>query len=217
MPIKVKICGLTRLEDAQVALAAGADFLGFILYPQSPRYCPPATIAAILRDLDLAAQPIPLHTVGVFVNATVEEIRATLGETGLDYAQLHGDETPDVTAALAGLAFRALRTKPGDPMLALAQPHLPWPAATAPQLLLDAYTPSAYGGTGHRADWRLAHAVAQAVPRLLLAGGLTPENVAEAIGQVRPWGVDVSSGVEAEPGRKDHAKLQAFFNAVAHA
>ncbi len=207
MPLHVKICGLTNLRDAQVAVEAGADLLGFILYAKSPRYCPPATIAAILAALDPATRP---RAAGVFVNATAAEITDILATTGLDFAQLHGDEPPSVTAALAGRAFRALRTKPGDPILDLAQPHLAWPAPHAPQLLLDAYTPGAYGGTGHRADWAVAAAIARAVPRLLLAGGLTPDNVHAAVAAVRPWGVDVSSGVEAAPGRKDHSKIVDF-------
>ena len=209
MPLHVKICGLTTLADAQVAIEAGADLLGFILYPKSPRYCPPATVAAILAELALATRP---RTVGVFVNATAQEIDHILAATGLDLAQLHGDESPAVTAALAGRAYRALRTKPDDPILDLARPHLEWPHLGAPQLLLDAYTPNAYGGTGWHADWTVASAVAQAVPRLLLAGGLTPENVQAAVAAVKPWGVDVSSGVEAAPGRKDHAKLRAFLH-----
>jgi phosphoribosylanthranilate isomerase len=209
MPLRVKICGLTNLTDAQVAVAAGADLLGFILYPKSPRYCPPATVAAILAELYPATRP---HTVGVFVNATAQEIDHILAATGLDLAQLHGDESPAVTAALAGRAYRALRTKPGDPILDLARPHLAWPHPNAPQLLLDAYTPDAYGGTGRRADWSIASTVTQTVPRLLLAGGLTPDNVQAAVAAVKPWGVDVSSGVEAAPGRKDHAKLRAFLH-----
>lgn len=210
MPVKVKICGITNLADAQVAIEAGADFLGFILYAKSPRYCPPATIAAILAGLGLGSHAARPRTVGVFVNSSPDAIRTILETTGLDYAQLHGDETPAVTAALGGRAFRALRTKPGDPVLDLARPHLAWPDPAAPQLLLDAYTPEAYGGTGHRADWETAAAIAGHVDRLLLAGGLAPDNVADAIAAVNPWGVDVSSGVEAAPGRKDHVRVRAF-------
>lgn len=215
MSVKVKICGLTNLADAQVAVEIGADFLGFILYAKSPRYCPPATIAAILADLGLGGDSARPRSVGVFVNSTPDAIRAILEATGLDFAQLHGDEPPAVTAALGGRAFRALRTKPGDPVLDLAQPHLAWPYPAAPQLLLDAYTPDTYGGTGHRANWETAAAVAQQVDRLLLAGGLSPDNVADAIAAVNPWGVDVSSGVEMAPGAKDHARVRAFI-AAAH-
>lgn len=215
MTVKVKICGLTSVADAAAAVERGADFLGFILYPKSPRYCPPATIATILRELELTqVRAVHPRTVGVFVNATADEVRGVLDATGLDLAQLHGDEPPEVTAALDGRAFRALRTKPGENVMALAQPHLDLPQPPAPQLLLDAYTSGAYGGTGHQADWSVAAAVAQKVPRLLLAGGLSPDNVAEAIRVVAPWGVDVSSGIEAAPGRKDHARLRDFLARV---
>jgi phosphoribosylanthranilate isomerase len=206
MPVKVKICGLTSLADAQVALDAGADFLGFILYAKSPRYIPPAQVGEILASLQL---PTHVQSVGVFVNMPVDEVRAVLDQTGLNLAQLHGDETEHALAALDGHAFKAVR--PVDSLAAeQANVFTSYPGAYAPQLMLDAYHPTAYGGTGHQADWSLAETIAQKTPRLLLAGGLTATNVQAAIRVVAPWGVDVASGVESAPGHKDHAQVHAF-------
>ncbi|HXF62442.1 MAG TPA: phosphoribosylanthranilate isomerase [Caldilineaceae bacterium] len=214
--VKVKICGLTNLADAEAAVEAGADLLGFIFYPKSPRYVSPETVQTIVAALraggrgDQAPRPF---TVGVFVNTPTDEIAAILAQTGLDYAQLHGDEPASALAALNGRGFKALRPTVADLALAQAADYAPYPAPVAPQLLVDGYT-AAYGGAGVRADWSIAAQVAAAYPRLLLAGGLDPDTVHLAIGQVRPWGVDVSSGVEASPGRKDPAKLRAFIAAV---
>ena len=206
MAVKVKICGLTNLADAKVAIDAGADYLGFILFPKSPRYIAPAQVAALLAELTL---PAHVQSVGVFVNTPVDEVQEILNQTGLHLAQLHGDEPASALEALRGRAFKAVR--PADAATAQqSAAFTPYPAPTAPQLLLDAYHPTAYGGTGHRADWALAADVAHTTPRLLLAGGLTAENVADAIATVAPWGVDVASGVEAAPGRKDHDQVRAF-------
>lgn len=210
MPL-VKICGLTILADARAAVEAGADLLGFICYPKSPRYLPPHRIAAILSNLQ---SPISdLHTVGVFVDETLATIQRILSETGLDLAQLHGGEPPVTLERLQGRAFKALRSR----SLAEAEADAEWYAdlgpADGPDLLLDAWHPQAHGGSGWRADWDIAAALARQ-HRLLLAGGLTPANVAAAVAHVRPWGVDVSSGVEIEPGRKDHAAVRAFVAAA---
>lgn len=211
----VKICGLTNLTDAEVAVEAGADFLGFIFYPKSPRYVAPETVRAILTSLTAHADAHPLpRTVGVFVNTPAGQVQAVLADTGLDYAQLHGDETPHDLAALTGRGFKALRPRALEDALDQAARFAPYPHASAPQLLLDAFSPTAYGGTGHRADWEIAAQLARLHPRLLLAGGLDPANVAEALVTVRPWGVDISSGVETAPGRKDHDKVRAFLAAV---
>jgi phosphoribosylanthranilate isomerase len=206
MSVKVKICGLTNLADAQVALEAGADFLGFILYAKSPRYIVPAQLAEILADLAL---PTHVQSVGVFVNTPIDEVITLLGETGLNLAQLHGDEPESALAALNGRGYKAVR--PTDTASAQqAAVFTPYPQASAPQLMLDAYHPTAYGGTGHKADWSLAAEVAQSIPRLMLAGGLTAANVQSAIQRVTPWAVDVASGVESAPGRKDHEQVRAF-------
>lgn len=206
MPIKVKICGLTNLADAQVALDAGADFLGFILYAKSPRYITPSQVADVLAKLTL---PSHVQCVGVFVNSHVDEIESILDQTGLNLAQLHGDEPVAYLAALKGRAYKAVRPI-DDAAAQQATLFTAYPNAYAPQLLLDAYHPSAYGGTGHQADWGVATTAVQSTPRLLLAGGLTPDNVQRAIAEVAPWGVDVASGVEAAPGRKDHELVRAF-------
>ena len=208
---KVKICGITNVEDAHVAVAAGADLLGFILYPKSPRYVAPLRIREIVATLWESCQPgvIP-RFVGVFVNAEVDFVTDTLAQTGLDFAQLHGDEPPEWVAALSGRGYKALRPTGLEDALAGADLFGSCGPASGPRLLIDAFDPSAYGGTGHKADWHAAAAVARRCPGLLLAGGLTPENVAAAVQAVQPWGVDVSSGVEAAPGRKDPDLVRAF-------
>ncbi|WP_322802551.1 phosphoribosylanthranilate isomerase [Thermoflexus sp.] len=207
----VKICGITGLEDARMAIEAGADALGFVLYPKSPRFIPPERAAAIAAVVRREAPHIRL--VGVFVNEPISRVRWLMARIGLDWAQLHGEETPEIVAALADRAYKVLRLRirssDGIPM------DLPDPERyrsrlpDGPTLGVDAWHPTAYGGTGQRADWAVAAAWAR-THRLLLSGGLTPENVVDAIVQVRPWGVDVSSGVEREPGRKDPEKVGAF-------
>lgn len=201
----VKICGLTVLEEARAALDYGADALGFNFYPPSPRYLPPQAAAPLIRALR-GTHPQAV-CVGVFVNTPLPEVQAILHQCGLDAAQLHGEETPADVAALAGRAFKAFR--------GLGAHHAAYARASAPAFLVDAYSPTLYGGTGHTADWAGAHALAQAYP-LLLAGGLTPQNVAAAIAQVQPWGVDVASGVERAPGHKDPDKLRQFIHQAKH-
>lgn len=208
----IKICGITNVADAQVAVAAGADLLGFIFYAKSPRYVAPAVVADIVREIR-GQQPM-LRFVGVFVNEAVEQVEQILRSTDLDYAQLHGDEKADMLPHLAGRGYKALRPVSAAAAQAESNQFAPLGVPGGPTLMLDAYDPHAYGGTGQKADWHAAAAVARQHPGLLLAGGLTPENVAAAIRLVQPWGVDVSSGVEAAPGRKDHAKVQAFVEAV---
>jgi phosphoribosylanthranilate isomerase len=205
---QVKICGLTNLTDALVAVEAGADLLGFIFFPKSPRNVTPETVAAIIPAVRQSNPTI--KTVGVFVNERADRIATIVDQTGLDYVQLHGDETVDWFTSLNGRCYKALR--PADAQEAATQAATYALLSTLDGLrwMLDAYDPNAYGGTGKRADWRAAAQLARQYPGLLLAGGLTAENVAQAIGVVHPWGVDVASGVEAEPGRKDHAKVREF-------
>jgi len=223
--VRVKICGITNLEDAQVALQAGADYLGFILYPKSPRYITPEgikeVIVAIRHWLLLGVtldtgQPIldDPQFVGVFVNQSPQSIADILACTGLDYAQLHGDEPPDFVQQLAGKAFKAVRPADAADARDLASRFAPCGLNDGPQLMMDAYDSAEYGGTGKKTDWHVAGELAQIYPRLMLAGGLTPGNVAQAIRTVRPWAVDVSSGVEASPGRKDHNAVRAFIRAA---
>ena len=155
--------------------------------------------------------------VGVFVNASAEEIRAIAGEVGLDYAQLNGDESAEFVGGLPGLAFKAIRPVNENAataeVAALASAFLD--DAEAPSLLLDAFNPKLYGGTGETTSLSIAKRVNDAAPRMMLAGGLNPENVAERVQTIKPWGVDVASGVEAgTPGIKDEAKVRAFIAAV---
>ncbi|MCB0084520.1 MAG: phosphoribosylanthranilate isomerase [Caldilineaceae bacterium] len=208
----IKICGLTNLADALVATQAGADLLGFIFFPKSPRYVSPETTATIILEVR-AANPA-IKTVGVFVNEPAERIVAVMTATGLDYAQLHGDETADWFGPLPGRCYKGLRPADGAEAASQAAAFAPLSTIDGLRWMLDAYDPAAYGGTGQRADWHTAATLARQYPGLLLAGGLTPENVAQVIQLVQPWGVDVASGVEAEPGRKDHAKVQAFIENV---
>jgi phosphoribosylanthranilate isomerase len=203
--MKIKICGITRFEDARLAVDAGADLLGFNFYAKSPRYISPISAARLIADIRAACSKVQM--VGVFVNSSLEEINTITGQCELDLAQLCGDEPPDTLEALNGSAFKALRPKDKPDLARSISTYQP--RADSPAYLVDAYRPGAYGGTGQTADWSLARSLAEAYP-LLLAGGLTPDNVAEAIRQVGPWGVDVASGIEESPGCKDPARLAAF-------
>jgi phosphoribosylanthranilate isomerase len=234
---KVKICGITNFEDAQVAVEAGADLLGFIFYEPSPRYVAPETVKEIVSRLkhrvsapagqrldgldDLLPTTHSVTYVGVFVNTPLEMVKQILDFCQLDAAQLHGEEPPEAVAQLNSPAFRVLRPQSPEEAEALIQKYIQSPdrpvvpSSRLPLFLLDAYHPTLYGGVGAVADWAVAAGLSQRYP-LLLAGGLTPTNVVEAIRAVNPWGVDVSSGVEAEKGRKDHEKVRAFVGAVRH-
>ena len=204
---KVKICGLTSLADAQAAAEAGADMLGFIFYPRSPRFVEPAHAAAIIASIQQMA--VSVKTVGLFVDAPLREIQETLRLCRLDFVQLHGGEPPHLLEMLQPQAFKALRPTSLDEAAAEAEWYADLGPPDGPQLLLDAYHPQLHGGTGQVGDWAIAAALAPRY-RILLAGGLTPDNVRQAVRQVRPWGVDVSSGVEAAPGQKDHDKVRRF-------
>lgn len=208
---KVKICGLKTLPEARAAIAAGADFLGFNFYPKSVRYIGREACAEITSVLKREHPEIKL--VGVFVNSPVDEISHIFETCSLDLAQLHGDETSELLNALDGKGFKAFRGVPK---------HINgFAREQAPALLIDAAVIGAYGGTGLTADWSGAAELAKRYP-LFLAGGLTPENVAEAVRRVRPWGVDVASGVEvppqsvgkASPGVKDAGRMKAFVQAA---
>ncbi len=204
LSVEIKICGLTNLEDAEVALAAGADFLGFVLYARSPRAVSVEALASIVRDLGEG-----VRAVGVFVNASPEFVRETALHCGLAAVQIHGDEPPDAFAAMPVPVWRSLSVSRDG---CTPEPAA-WPAA---RYVADAAAPGVYGGTGTLADWDQAAVLAAQVP-LMLAGGLTADNVAAAIRAVRPLGVDVSSGVESEPGRKSHEAVRAFIAAARQA
>ena len=199
---KIKICGIKTVNDALAAMEVGANLIGFNFYPKSPRYID----VGICRDIMSVMRKYGHVTyVGVFVNVSVEEVRATIDTCGLSLAQLHGDETVEMFSALDRKAFKAFRGVPAD-INGFAR-------SESPALLVDAAVKGVYGGSGVTADWNGAADLAKKYP-LLLAGGLTPENVAEAVCQVRPWGVDVASGVESAPGEKDPSKMKAFVRAV---
>lgn len=201
---KVKICGIKTIDDALAAMDAGADLIGFNFYPKSPRYVD----VGICRNIMSVMRKYGRVTcVGVFVNASVGEILATMDTLGLNLAQLHGDETPEMMQALQGKAFKAFR---GGADVEADKRMI---ADAAPAFLVDASVKGVYGGSGITADWSAAAELAKKYP-LLLAGGLTPENVADAVRQVRPWGVDVASGVECAPGEKDARKMAEFVKAV---
>jgi phosphoribosylanthranilate isomerase len=192
----VKICGITRLEDALAAADAGASAIGFVFWPNSPRFIDPYRARAIVRRLPPFVTPV-----GLFVDQPQEFIAGVSSLVRLGAVQLHGDETPAFASAIALPVIKALPVEGARD----------WPAGAT--LLLDAHDPARRGGTGRTIDWHAAAAVA-AERRVLLAGGLTPENVADAIARVRPFGIDVSSGVERAPGVKDRHRITALFEAV---
>jgi len=210
----VKICGITNLDDARCAAEAGADFLGFIFYPKSPRFVTPERVRVIIQAIrDEFGADAP-RCVGVFVDELVARVQVVLDSAGLDLAQLHGNEPPDEVRMLRPRAFKAIRPRSRDDAEAAVAAYCDIVSdAALPQILMDAYHPQQFGGTGILADLAVARLLARD-HRLLLAGGLTPETVGPAIGRVRPWGVDVSSGVERARGIKDHARVRAFIEAV---
>jgi len=204
----VKICGIKTLEIARAATEAGADMLGFNFYPPSSRYILPEKCVEIMSSLKKQAGSFT--SVGVFVNEPVDRIRKIMTTCNLDLAQLAGDESPQVLAALEGRAFKAVRPKSS----AEADEQLEaFRRSQAPTLLVDANVKGTYGGTGEIGDWVIGQHLAAQAP-ILLAGGLNPENVITAIRAVNPWGVDVASGVESGPGVKDPAKISAFIAAA---
>lgn len=199
MRTKVKICGITRLPDALAAVEAGADALGFMFFEGSKRFLKPADAAKIIRAL-----PPFVAKVGVFVNASADTVRATVAECGLDTLQFHGEETPEFCRQFAPLkvvkAFRIQNAESLKPLLDYAVDA--W--------LLDSYVPGERGGTGEKFNWDLACQAKELGRPVILAGGLSAENIADAVQQVWPFGVDVSSGVEIAPGQKDAGMVQQF-------
>lgn len=203
MHTKVKICGITRLPDALAAVEAGADALGFMFYEGSKRNLPPAAAAAIIRAL-----PPFVAKVGVFVNASADTVRAVVAECGLDTLQFHGEETPEFCRQFAPLkVIKAFRIQDSASLR-------PLPDFAVDAWLLDSYVAGQRGGTGERFNWELAAQAKELGRPVILAGGLTPENVADAVQQVWPFGVDVSSGVETAPGLKDAGLVQRFVGLV---
>lgn len=214
----VKICGLTQLEDAACAAEAGADMLGFIFYPPSPRAIGMAEAQMLIAELRRRFDPLPT-LVGVFVNESPQHMLNVLNTVGLDLAQLSGKEPPATLAAMRGKAYKVLRGNQWQAEHDLWQTHLDNQKSHLhqhPDLLLEADHDTLYGGTGHRANEALATVLAIKY-RLLLAGGLTPDNVMSIVRQIRPWGVDVASGTELSQGKKDHVKIRQFIDAVRNA
>ena len=194
--VRVKICGITNLGDALVAAEYGADALGFVFFKGSPRYVPPDEARKIILGL-----PSFITTVGVFVDEEPEEVERILKHTAVDVAQLHGHEPPE--ACMAGRrVIKAIRIKE----LADLEPLRHYRVSA---FLLDTYAPDSFGGTGQTFNWDIA-VDAKQFGKIILAGGLNPDNIEKAVRLVRPYAVDVSSGVEEEKGRKDHRKLKLF-------
>lgn len=215
MSVQIKICGTTSLDDALASAAAGADLLGYIFYPPSPRAVTVDVVAGIVRDVrDRLGEDAP-RMVGVFVDEPTDSIVQILEQASLDLAQLHGSEPPLELRRLLPRAYKVIRPHSrgdGEALVAtyardlVERPELP-------DFLVDSHHPTLLGGSGMVGNWAVPELLARRY-RILLAGGLTPDNVGDAIRQVRPWGVDVVSGVEQTKGRKDVDKLKAFISAV---
>lgn len=205
MTTRVKVCGITRVEDALAAARVGVDAVGFVFYPPSPRYVAPERA----RDITATLPPF-VSTVGLFVDADAATVAATLQAIRLDYLQFHGAESPEFCAQFGVPFLKAVRVKPGVDLLQYA---ITFSAAKA--LLLDAFVAGMHGGTGQGFDWQL---IPSNMPiSVILSGGLAPGNIAQAVRTVRPWAVDVSSGVEAAKGIKDANKIEQFMRGVRNA
>lgn len=205
MNTAVKICGVTRIQDALVAARCGAHAIGLVFYAPSPRHVEPDAAAAIVRALPPFVTPV-----GLFVDAAEDEVRGAVARAKVQLLQFHGTETPEFCARFGLPYMKAVRVRPGVDLLQYARDY-----AGAKALLLDAFQEGLHGGTGTRFDWDL---IPPALPLpIVLSGGLTPENVADAIRRVKPCAVDVSSGVEAEKGIKDARKIAAFVKGVRNA
>lgn len=199
--LKIKICGITNLEDAQAAIDMGADILGFNFYARSLRYIEPAAAAAIISKL-----PAFVDTAGIFVNVPMRDIHHLTSSGMLNWVQLHGDESPDFCRQFSGWNVRtmkAIRVQSAESI----QQALEYPTFA---LLFDAYSSAQYGGTGQTFDWSLIRHLPR---RVFLAGGITPENVTQAL-DLGVYGIDVCSGIESSPGKKDHDKMRRLFDAV---
>jgi phosphoribosylanthranilate isomerase len=203
MSIKIKICGITRCEDAVAALDAGADALGFMFYASSPRRVSPETAWEIIHEL-----PPFIAKVGVFVDATEELVRSVVAETGVDTLQFHGGESPEFCRKFRPLkCYKAFRIRDAASLSNLA-------LFDTDAWLLDSFVPDKLGGSGATFSWDLAVEAKRLGRPIILAGGLTPGNVADAVRLVQPYALDVSSGVESEPGKKQAAKMRAFIKAA---
>jgi phosphoribosylanthranilate isomerase len=196
--VKVKICGLTNLNDTLDAIELGADYLGFNFYPDSPRFIPPEEALAIFQEI-----PSNIPKVGVFVNEQIDKVLELAVELGLDILQFHGDETPEELNVIGRPWYKAFRMKDESVLAEIPKYQCEW-------ILADAYSEKAYGGTGITAHWDLVHEAEKLDRKIILAGGLHPGNIAVAVATVNPFMVDVASGVEASPGSKDRMKVEMF-------
>ncbi len=199
--VKVKICGITNYDDAAMAVSLGAHALGFIFASMSPRKIEPATASEIIKRL-----PPFIKSVGVFVNEDTNKIRDIAVYCGLDSIQLHGDETPEMCESLMPLAIKAIRTRDDTDISQLEAYR-----GKVRALLLDTYSEKAMGGTGKSFNWDKAIEIKTLGLPVILAGGLTPSNIKEAIKKVKPYGVDINSGIEKSPGKKEHALMKELF------
>lgn len=199
MSVRVKICGITNLDDAMAVVDFRADALGFVFFKGSPRYISPDDAGAIIRRL-----PSFITTVGVFVNESTDQIEETIKLTGIDVVQLHGDEPPEMCNNISRRIIKAIRVKSLESLDPLKNYK-----DRVSAFLLDTFTPDILGGTGQIFNWDIAIDAKQ-FGKIILAGGLTPDNIAKAVRRVRPYGVDVSSGIESEKGKKDHKKMKLF-------
>ncbi|MEX2479793.1 MAG: phosphoribosylanthranilate isomerase [Gammaproteobacteria bacterium] len=202
MRVRIKFCGITNVDDALAAVALGVDALGFVFHAASPRHVTPAVAAAIIERL-----PPLVCKVGLFVNAPAATLRETIAQTGIDVVQFHGDETPAACRDAPRAWIKAIRVQAHTDIAAATRGY-----AGAAAILLDAWDKTVYGGSGNTFDW--ARVPAELGRPLILAGGLTPENVSEAIRRTRPFAVDVSGGIEAAKGLKDREKMQKFVTEV---
>lgn len=196
----VKICGLTNLNDTLDAIELGADYLGFNFYPDSPRFVDYEVAQQIFEEI-----PGNIPKIGVFVNEDIPKVLDLAIELGLDMLQFHGDESPELLNGLGRPWYKAFRLKAPEDLTEIPKYHCDW-------ILVDAYSEKAYGGTGMTAHWDLVHEAAKLDKKIILAGGLNPENVALAIATVKPFMVDVASGVENSPGQKDRHKMEVFIS-----
>ena len=195
--VKVKICGITNLEDAQAAAEAGADALGFVFYPDSPRFIDPGNARAIIAKL-----PVFITSVGVFVDESEDLIRRIIREGGIQILQFHGSESPVLCTRFREKVIKAIRIKDEESISEMQMYDVD-------TFLLDTYLDCAKGGTGKTFNWKYAE-MAKKNGRIILSGGLNPSNIGNAVRKLKPYGVDVSSGVEISPGKKDHVKIREF-------
>jgi len=195
--VKVKICGITNLEDAQAAAEAGADALGFVFYPDSPRFIDPGKARAIIAKL-----PVFITSVGVFVDESEDLIRRIIREGGIQILQFHGSESPVLCTRFREKVIKAIRIKDEESISEMQMYDVD-------TFLLDTYLDCAKGGTGKTFNWKYAE-MAKKNGRIILSGGLNPSNIGNAVRKLKPYGVDVSSGVEISPGKKDHVKIREF-------